>query len=124
MARSFFNPGVFHYVLLIFFTKATDAESPTSHPHQGKVLPFQAGPPKVELDGKAERILSNGKPFQVLCNIPDVLLKFITSFELILLFCYHIFIESNSVGDIRAGLSDTRCKSTDSYCMGKNIGLR
>mmetsp|Transcript_6790 Transcript_6790/g.7707 ORF Transcript_6790/g.7707 Transcript_6790/m.7707 type:complete len:299 (+) Transcript_6790:96-992(+) len=64
MARSFFNPGVFHYVLLIFFTKATDAESPTSHPHQGKVLPFQAGPPKVELDGKAERILSNGKPFQ------------------------------------------------------------
>jgi len=64
MFRSFFIAAAIQLFLLIISPKAIDAGATTSHPHQGKVPPFQAGAPNVELDGKAEVILSNGKPFQ------------------------------------------------------------
>jgi hypothetical protein len=38
------------------------AEGP-AHPHQGVVVPFQAGDPGVKLDGKATSLLSSGLPF-------------------------------------------------------------
>lgn len=39
--------------------------SSTPHPHQGKVSPFQAGNPKVKLNGKALSVLQKGKPHQM-----------------------------------------------------------
>lgn len=42
-----------------------EAGSSEGHPHSGKVKPFEAGDPKVDLDGKARSILSDGEPYQV-----------------------------------------------------------
>ncbi len=45
------------------FAHASNFNKP--HSHTGKVEPFQPGDPKVKLDGKALRILKDGKPYQV-----------------------------------------------------------
>lgn len=51
-------------VTFIMIAIAPPVINAEAHPHRGKVTPFQAGDPKVKLDGKALNILSSGKPYQ------------------------------------------------------------
>lgn len=55
------NTLVLVFLLILSMTGCCSAES---HPHQGKVTPFQPGDPKVKLDKKALKILQSGKPYQ------------------------------------------------------------
>jgi hypothetical protein len=50
-------------LLLTCCSSFVNTES-TAHPHQGKVIPFKPGDPKVKLDRKALNILSQGRPYQ------------------------------------------------------------
>mmetsp|Transcript_9667 Transcript_9667/g.20292 ORF Transcript_9667/g.20292 Transcript_9667/m.20292 type:complete len:346 (+) Transcript_9667:40-1077(+) len=51
------------------FAYASNFNKP--HSHTGKVEPFQPGDPKVKLDGKALRILKDGKPYQTQVQTKD-----------------------------------------------------
>lgn len=49
--------------LLMLSQHASSLSTATSHPHTGKVTPFQAGDPGVKLDESALKKLSAGKPY-------------------------------------------------------------
>lgn len=50
--------------LVLLFSTLFSLVTSESHPHKGKVTPFQPGDPKVKLDGKALSILKQEKPYQ------------------------------------------------------------
>jgi ribosome-associated toxin RatA of RatAB toxin-antitoxin module len=51
------------FLFLLLLSQHVSLSIAEAHPHTGKVTPFQAGDPKVKLNGSALKTLSSGKPY-------------------------------------------------------------